>query len=92
MSNYLSIVAQLTVETKESLYFAMSLCSLLILAFAWKILNFPWNSLPNEVVPPNATNTFKAGLDKFWQINISGHSCRKPNAAASFHMKNLSKK
>jgi len=25
-----------------------------------------WNSLPNWVVSANTTNTFKAGLDKFW--------------------------
>jgi len=33
--------------------------------FSNQVVN-KWNSLPNGVVPANATNTFKARLDKFW--------------------------
>jgi len=33
--------------------------------FSNRVIN-KWNSLPNWVVSANATNTFKARLDKFW--------------------------
>jgi len=33
--------------------------------FTNRIVNM-WNSLPNEVVHAECTNTFKSRLDKFW--------------------------
>jgi len=29
-----------------------------------------WNSLPNDVVHAEATNTFKSRLDKFWSNQV----------------------
>ena len=35
--------------------------------FTNRIVNRPmWNSLPNDVVHAESTNTFKSRLDKFW--------------------------
>jgi len=34
-------------------------------SFSNRVVN-TWNSLPNWVVSANASNTFKARLDKFW--------------------------
>ena len=54
-----------------------------------------WNSLPNWVVSANTTDTFKAQLDKFWQIMtvyiISEHSCREPEVGVTCCMSNSSK-
>jgi len=47
-----------------------------------------WNSLPNEVVHAESTNTFKSRLDKFWsnqeiiydyRAEIQGTGCRSVN-------------
>ena len=35
--------------------------------FTNRIVNM-WNSLPNDVVHAESTNTFKSRLDKFWLI------------------------
>jgi len=35
-----------------------------------------WNSLPNEVVHAESTNTFKCRLDKFWSNQEIIYDCR----------------